>query len=284
MSVCLRRRVDVTDSELANLEHAMKLFYSKPPSEYYKTAEENAGRYNPQERPFHCDLVDRIGPGSTVLELGCGSAHLCPQVELKGARYTGVDHSPELIARNRSQYPKARFYQINDSLNETFDVVASLYTIEHVADPRRYLDQMRKHCKPGGLLAVICPEFVDSVGFPPSLFFGRTPRRLRDKLSTAAFVDAGRHIFDYRVAGPRWKRTARNSAPGAFWINLKPRILYGASYTVDADAIHFSRLKDLIWHFEQKSDAIVQTSEKMPGVSADVLRFNCYVLAKRAGR
>jgi len=144
------------------------------------------------------------------------------------------------------------------------------------------LDEMRKHCKPGGLLAVICPEFVDSEGFPPSLFFGTTPRRLRDKLSTGSFIDAGRHIFDYKVAGPRWKRTARDAAPGAFWINLQPRILYGAPYSIDADAIHFSRLKDLKWHFEQKGDVIVQTSEKMRGVPSDVLGFNCYLLAKRA--
>jgi SAM-dependent methyltransferase len=281
MSLSLRRRVDVTDNELAKLERAMTLFYSKPPPEYYKTAEENAARYNPQERPFHCDLVDRLRPGLAVLELGCGSAHLCPEVESKGAHYTGVDHSHELIATNRQRFPGARFHQMNEPLSDSFDVVASLYTIEHVADPKQYLDKMRRHCKPGGLLAVICPEFVDSEGFPPSLFFGTTPRRLRDKLSTGSFLDAGRHIFDFKVAGPLWKRAARNSVPGAFWINLKPRILYGATYCIDADAIHFSRLKDLKWYFEQKGDVIVHTSERMHGVSSDILRFNCYLLAEK---
>jgi SAM-dependent methyltransferase len=216
--------------------------------------------------------------------LGCGTAHFCLGAEQRGGRYTGVDYDKSLLEDNRQKFPNASFLPMNASLPQTFDIVASLYTIEHVVDPPAYLDRMRQHCRPGGLLGIICPEFVESVGFPPSLYFGRTPRRFREKLTSFSLVDAIRHIVDLRFAGPRWKRVAQCSPPGDFWINLKPRVLHGAPYSIDADAIHFSRLKDLIKYFEQKGDEILVTSRTMTGVAPEILQFNCYALARKGER
>lgn len=281
MSLELRRLAELSPEQIASLEKAMAEFYRNPPANYYDIADEAAGEYNPKTRPFHWDLATRAQAGMTVLELGCGSAHLCPYIEARGASYTGVDYSEALLEKNRRRFPKARFLPMNAPMNETFDLVASLYTIEHVVDPAAYLERLRRHCKPGGLIAIICPEFIDSGGFPPGVFLGKTPRRLREKLASLSLLDALRHFLDLKFAGPRWKIEAKKSPAGAFWINLRPRVLHGAPYSIDADAVHCSRLKDLVWYFEQRGDAIVQTSATMPDVSSEVLRFNCYVLARK---
>ncbi len=282
MSLQLRRRAELSREQIAGLEAAMTAFYTNPPAGYYPMADQMAQRYDPRITPFHCDLVERVFPGASVLEVGCGTAHLCPYVEGKGGAYTGLDHGEALLQDNRRRFPKARFFRIGAPLTETFDIVASLYTIEHVADPPAYLESLWRYCRPGGLIGIICPEFIDGLGFPLSVFFGRTPRRFRQKLQAGDLTDACRHIVDWKIRAPLWKRRLRAGAPGAFWLNLAPGVLHGAGYSVDADAIHLVRLKDLVWFFRQKNGEIIQTSTDMPDVSADVLRYNCYLLARKS--
>ena len=281
MSLALHRRADISPEQIAALDAALTAFYRNPPSDYYQVADESSQHYNTQELPFHCDLVGRVVPGTTVLELGCGTAHICPHIEAHGGNYTGIDHSEKLLRENRRRFPRARFLPIGMPLEERFDMVASLYTIEHVVDPVAYLELMLSYCKPGGLMGVICPEFVEGDGLAPSVFYGKSPRRLREKLQALAIFDLCLHLIDWKILRARWIRLARQAAPGAFWINLKPRVLHGASYTIDADAVHLSRLKDLVWYFEQRGAMIVQTSAKMQSVAPEILRFNCYLLARK---
>ena len=281
MSLEFRRHKELTSVQIAQLEQAMVGFYQHPPPSYYQTANLAAQHYNRTEMPFHCDLLDRVYPGTTVLELGCGTAHLCAQVEARGGKYTGLDHSERLLEENRRCHPQARFFPIGTPLSPTFDIVASLYTIEHIVDPPAYLETLWKACRPGGLVAVICPEFVECPDLPPSVFFGRTARRLSEKIRAFDFADALQHWLDLKVRGWRWKRLAQQHPPGAFWINLRPRVLHGANYTIDADAVHLVQLRDLIWFFESKGAAVLQTSHMIPGVSAEVLKYNCYLLMQK---
>jgi SAM-dependent methyltransferase len=281
MSIALRLYRELNRDQLDQLERDLAAFYRNAPAVYYELADRAAQSYNVREQPFHCDLVQRVSAAMSVVEIGCGTAHLCPHVEARQAHYTGVDYSDQLLENNRRRFPKARFFRVGELPSEQFDLVASLYTIEHIVHPLRYLEQMWNHCKAGGLLAIICPDFVESPALPPSVFYGRTPRRLRQKLKAVDVLDAWRHIVDLKFVGPRWKRQAAALGPGAFWINLLPRELHGAEHSIDADAVHLPRLKDLVSWFQQKGAEIVASSDTLPNVSFDVRQFNCYVLARR---
>lgn len=280
MSISLLPHTKVNKAQRLSLERQLATYYASPPKSYYVIADTAADQYTPAIQPFHCDLTARVSTGMRVLELGCGSAHLCPMVEARGGIYTGVDYSTELLEQNRTRFPCAQFLSIAALPAEQFDLVASLYTIEHVPDPTRYLEQMWDHCQPGGLMGVICPEFIDNDALPPSLFYGRTPRRFREKLRALHWIDAGLHIFDLFKAR-RWKARARRAELGAFWINVRPSELYGAPHGVDTDAIHFPRLADLRWWFRQRRAEIVTSSDEMPGIAEAVLAFNCYILARK---
>jgi SAM-dependent methyltransferase len=281
MSLGLRRRAELSASEIAGLEKAMTAFYKNTPASYYQIADGSAERYNPKDLPFHCDLVGRVFPGATVLELGCGTAHLCPYVQARGGTYTGLDHSEALLADNQRRFPKARFFPVGTPLAETFDLVASLYTVEHVADPPAYLESLWRFCRPGGMIVIIGPEFIHGPGLPPGIFFGRTPRRFREKLLALDLWDAWLHLLDLKIRGPRWKKSAQAAPPGTFWMNLAPSVLHGAEYYIDADAIHIACLKDLVWFFEQHGARTLQTSMNLPGVAPELLDYTSYLVIQK---
>lgn len=281
MGIKVCRFADLTPETISGLRSKLIEYYSSPPDCYYQIADQAATQYTHALQPFHCDLVNRVKPGTTVLELGCGTAHLCAFVEKAGGIYTGMDHGSELLQKNRERFPRARFLPVGAQLPEAFDLVASLYTIEHIVDPPAYLESMWGFCKPGGLIAIICPDFVDGSGFAPSFYYGTTPRRLREKVRSLNFIDAIRHLLDLFCVVPLWTARARRSQPGAFWINLKPRILAGANYSIDADAVHLPRLKDLVWWLEQRNATVIATSRSLPDIDPSILRYNCYVLARK---
>jgi hypothetical protein len=94
----------------------------------------------------------------------------------------------------------------------------------------------------------------------------------------------------YQTAAEAWDRCSPKDATfcfdlvsrvtiGAFWINLRPRVLSGGEYGIDADPAHLERRRDLVWFWEQKGASILQTSADMPDISAEVLRYNCCVVA-----
>jgi 2-polyprenyl-3-methyl-5-hydroxy-6-metoxy-1,4-benzoquinol methylase len=281
MGIKLRKFAELGAIEISSLRSRLTEYYASPPPAYYAIADRAAAQYAPEIQPFHVDLVGRIKPGMSILEVGCGSAHLCPHVERAGGSYTGIDHSHELLEGNRKRFPRARFFSIDTTLSEQFDLVTSLYTIEHVVDPPAYLETMWSYCKPAGFLAVICPNFIDSGEIPPSCFYGKTPRRFREKIRSLAVSDAIAHLIDMFWIAPRWKSQAHAPAPGAFWINLEPRIFHGAEYTIDADAVHLPRLRDIVWWLERHGASIVETSISMKDAPSLVLRYNCYVLARK---
>jgi SAM-dependent methyltransferase len=281
MSICVQRLAELARPTISTLESKLINYYSDRRDSYYEMLEHVATQYSPAILPFHCHLVDRVERGMTVVELGCGTAHLCGFVEARGGVYTGMDYNDELLEQNRRNFPAGQFLKIGTEVRDTFDVVASLYTIEHIADPPAYLENMWRLCKPGGLIAVICPDFIDNHDFPPSFYYGKTPRRFREKLRSLAFADACEHLFDLFWLAPRWKTHACAAAPGAFWINLQPRILAGAPYSIDADAVHLARLKDLVWWLERSGAIIETTSQTLPDIDHAILRYNCYVLARK---
>jgi len=131
MAIYCKPFANVTEAERDDLEKRLVGFYQKTPECYYQIANEVAAtRYQPEAVPFHFHLAGQVSRGMSVCELGCGTAHLCSEVELRGGRYTGLDWSHALLQENAKRFPSARFFSLEDTkVRETFDLVASLYTI-----------------------------------------------------------------------------------------------------------------------------------------------------------
>jgi SAM-dependent methyltransferase len=113
------------------------------------------------------DLVRRLPEGAAVLDAGCGAG--VPVAELLSRRdfaVTGVDISPQQVARARRLVPGATFVCADMARlafpDESFDAICSYYAIIHV--PREQhpalLRNFRRMLKPGGW-ALLCLGWRD---------------------------------------------------------------------------------------------------------------------------
>jgi trans-aconitate 2-methyltransferase len=128
------------------------------PARYLRFAGERA-------RPF-AELVARVGADApaTVVDLGCGEGSLTVSLARRwpGARVTGVDSSPEMIAAASAQArPERVRFTLADVRDWTppgpVDVVVSNAVLHWVPDHHRLLDRWAGWLPAGGWIAVQVP-------------------------------------------------------------------------------------------------------------------------------
>lgn len=110
------------------------------------------------------DLAEGIEPAGTLLDVGCGGGHLLAWLaaEYPQARLTGVDLSPEQVARARARTAQfgGRVDVREGSALElpfaagSFDAVVSVASIKHWPDPLQGLREIVRVLRPGGVFFV----------------------------------------------------------------------------------------------------------------------------------
>jgi ubiquinone/menaquinone biosynthesis C-methylase UbiE len=115
-------------------------------------------------------VLDRLPPGSSVLDLGCGSGDPADIEIAKEHKVTGVDISQTQISLARQNIPTGNFLHGDAGSVEfdadSFDAVVSFYTLEHIprGEHEALLRRIFRWLRPGGLL-LISMEAGDYEGF-----------------------------------------------------------------------------------------------------------------------
>lgn len=115
----------------------------------------------------------RVKAGDRVLDVGCGTGVVTVTAARLGARVTGLDLTPELLARARENAATAKVtidFHEGDVENlpfasETFDVVLSQYGHMFAPRPDVAVAEMLRVLRPGGTIAFST--------WPPELTTGR---------------------------------------------------------------------------------------------------------------
>jgi ubiquinone/menaquinone biosynthesis C-methylase UbiE len=105
-------------------------------------------------------LLNRLEPGSSVLDLGCGSGKPADVEISKEHQVTGVDISQTQINLARQNVPTGHFLHGDAGSAEfppsSFDAVVSFYTLEHIPreEHKTVLRHIYKWLRVGGLLLI----------------------------------------------------------------------------------------------------------------------------------
>jgi ubiquinone/menaquinone biosynthesis C-methylase UbiE len=113
-----------------------------------------------------------LEPGMDVLDVGCGTGNATIPAARDGARVTGLDLSPELlaIARERASDAMVEVEWVEGDAQElpfedaSFDRVISTFGHMFAPDHKRTADEMRRVCRPGGTIATACWTPEGSIG------------------------------------------------------------------------------------------------------------------------
>src|SRR5690242_11899204 len=101
------------------------------------------------------ELIDLLNPtsGQRILDLGCGTGHLTAQIAKRGARVTGLDSSPSMIAQARQNYPRLKFV-LSDArsleFREEFEAVFSNAVLHWILDAEAVVAGVARALTPGG--------------------------------------------------------------------------------------------------------------------------------------
>lgn len=102
--------------------------------------------------------------GKDVLEIGCNNGYGTVIVAAQSRSTIGVDVSPAAIesAQRNNARPNIQYRTI-DGLrlpfeDAQFDLVISFQVIEHISDVGRYLSEMRRVLRPGGIALLTTPN------------------------------------------------------------------------------------------------------------------------------
>lgn len=134
----------------------------------WRTAENSAGF-----------LLPHLTAGQRLLDVGCGPGTITLDLAERVApgEVVGIDNAADVIATahdNRAQrgadtervtFRVGDVYAI-DEPDDSFDVVYAHQVLQHLSDPRAALREMRRVCRPGGVVAVRDSDYAGFVWAP----------------------------------------------------------------------------------------------------------------------
>ena len=120
-------------------------------------------------------LLPHLAPGLSILDVGCGPGTITLDFANRVApgRVIGVDAAPAAIeaataesqGADNVEFRTADLYAL-DFADDTFDIVHAHQVLQHLEDPVAALREMRRVCKPGGIVAARDGDYAAFTWYP----------------------------------------------------------------------------------------------------------------------
>ena len=205
-------------------------------SHRWRTAENSAGY-----------LLARLTPGANVLDVGCGPGTITADLAARvpGGQVTGIDAAADVLAEARQEAARRGQANVRFETGDvyrlafgdgTFDVVHAHQVLQHLSDPVAALAEMRRVCRPGGLVAARDGDYGGMFWYPEDPELAEWRELYRDVArALGGEPDAGRRMLAWaRAAG-----FAEVQASASSWCYTGPadRAWWGESWAAAADRV-----------------------------------------------
>jgi SAM-dependent methyltransferase len=114
-----------------------------------------------QCRPVYEAVLERlnVGPGTVLLDAGCGAGMASQMAASRGGQISGVDASEALLTIARQRVPEGTFghsdLETLPFADASFDVVTGFNSFQYAGNPGKALAEARRVTKPGGSVAIV---------------------------------------------------------------------------------------------------------------------------------
>jgi SAM-dependent methyltransferase len=249
-----------SDRELRRLQHQMAYYYASAP--YPREIRALTSNWHEHAHKAQITLCTLIPPGSRVLEVGCGNGSSMREIkqrtenityigcDLSHKEWAGLDTSTlTVMSADRLSLPSA-----------SFDVVLSMYVIEHLVFPACFLNECWRVLKPGGRLLIIAPDLSSQGMASERIGFSYGPGRY--KLRHGRILDVLLTTYDSRVRIPRLRaQRMRRIRAGYcdFPVLTRPRCLDLPGFVPDCDAVYPSCSAEIMAYMRHKHDCEAAT-------------------------
>lgn len=95
---------------------------------------------------------------ASVLEIGCNQGELLAKIKATGNKVVGIDINPAAVKQAQEIAPAVPADARNMPFKaDSFDVILSLHTAEHIPEPKKLFAEIARILKPGGTAHLILP-------------------------------------------------------------------------------------------------------------------------------
>jgi len=184
-------------------------------------------------------------PPAHVLDVGCGIGGSSRHIARKyGGTGVGITLSPKQVERanalSAAQDLGDRLsFQVADALDmpfadDTFDLVWSMESGEHMPDKRQFVSELARVCKPGGRIIIVawCHRDLE----PKEESLNRSEEKLLRTINRAYYLPRWCSAADYRrlaadfglvdVRSDDWTESVQRFWPAVIVSSLRPRNLW----------------------------------------------------------
>jgi SAM-dependent methyltransferase len=157
-------------------------------------------------------LLPHLEAGLSVLDIGCGPGTITADLAARVAPgpVLAVDLFADVLNLARAEIQRRALSNVTfatadvhrlDFPDDTFDVVHAHQVLQHVADPVQALREMRRVCRPGGIVAARDADYAGFIWFPrlPALDLWLDRYRQAARANRGE-PDAGRRLLSWALA------------------------------------------------------------------------------------
>lgn len=104
------------------------------------------------------ETLAQLTPGRLIADVGGGPGVFLAVAKKKGWEVIGVEESPHASGFAKKAFSIDFVGKLADVPDGSVDVVRIAHVLEHVPEPKKFLDDLRRIIKPSGILLIIVPN------------------------------------------------------------------------------------------------------------------------------